>query len=104
MPGVTKIPRVVVSQDRTQLDVIGGGNDGGSLSGRLELGENGSRGPTLQIAEIGAVTIDAGCRWRSRNPTSPCRVVLHFFDSLKRKELPAAGGIALGLITMDLEW
>jgi len=53
-------------------------------------------GPTPQIAEVGAVTIGAGCRWRLRAPPRPVVLFLRF-RRFEGEETPCVvGGVALG--------
>ena len=74
-----------------------GDDDGGSLSGRLELvGGMDVEGPMPQIAEVGAVMIGAGCRWRLRAPPRPVVLLLHFRRFEGEGAPCVAGGKALG--------
>jgi hypothetical protein len=74
-----------------------GDDDDRSLSGRSELRGIEVKGPTLQIAEVGAVTTGAGCHWHLHALPHPAVLFLHF-QWFEGEGAPCIvpGGIALG--------
>jgi len=65
-------------------------------SGRFELRGTEVEGPTPQIAEVGAATTDAGCRWHLCAPPRPVVLFLRFRRFEGEGTPCVAGGITLG--------